>query len=357
MNITLEAVTKRFGTITAVDTVSLAIGNGELFFMVGPSGCGKTTILRIMAGFCAPDSGQVLFDGTRINERPPHARNTGMVFQNYALWPHLTVAGNVAFGLTVPGRNLPGKERRERVQRMLQAVRMEEFAERKPNQLSGGQQQRVALARALVIEPACLLLDEPLSNLDAQLRLEMRVEIRRLVKRIGITAVYVTHDQEEALSMADRCAILRNGCVEQIGTPQDIYQRPVNRFVADFIGGTNLVRGVIRSTDQHDVRIETPIGEWRVNASSGTFQTGQSVVLSARQEAVRVPPPPDQTTNVFSGTLTETLFFGDHVEYRLAMPDGTEIKALSYAPTRMKPPSAEAGFWIDPSNVAILPDT
>ncbi len=237
MHLTLKAISKNFGTVRAVDAVSLEVADGELFFLVGPSGCGKTTLLRMIAGFCQPDSGAVLFDGIQVNQQPAHLRNTGMVFQNYALWPHLTVADNVAFGLAVPGRRLPEKDRRARVQRMLQAVHMEEFAERKPNQLSGGQQQRVALARALVVEPACLLLDEPLSNLDAKLRLEMRIEIRRLVKQIGITTIYVTHDQAEALSMADRCLILKNGRVAQIGTPRDIYQRPANRFVADFIGG------------------------------------------------------------------------------------------------------------------------
>src|SRR5450830_1049187 len=247
MNLSLQSIVKRFDTVTAVDGVSLEIRDGECFFLLGPSGCGKTTLLRMIAGCCAPDEGRIVFNGQPVNDLPPHRRNTPLVFQNYALWPHLTVFDNVAFGLTVPGRTCPAPERRERVGRMLAAMHMEDLARRKPNRLSGGQQQRVALARALVIDPACLLLDEPLSNLDAKLRLEMRVEIRRLVKRQGITTIYVTHDQKEALSMADRCAILRQGRVEQVGSPRDLYEHPANRFVADFIGGANLVPGKVRA--------------------------------------------------------------------------------------------------------------
>ncbi len=352
MNITLESVTKRFDTVTAVDAVSLAINEGELFFLVGPSGCGKTTLLRLLAGFGVPDSGRILFDGTCVNELPPHERNTGMVFQNYALWPHLTVADNVAFGLTVPGRNRPEPERRERVARILKAVHMEQFAERKPNQLSGGQQQRVALARALVIEPSCLLLDEPLSNLDAKLRLDMRLEIRRLVKHAGITAVYVTHDQEEALSMADRCAILREGRVEQIGAPRELYRRPANRFVADFIGGSNLVQGVIRSISDGEIRVESPCGEWIARAGAG--QPGQAVTIGARQEAVRLAPPAGQTVNVFPAELTESLFCGDRMEYRLALPGGTEIRALGYGKDQTESSAEKLRIWIDPEDVILL---
>ncbi len=356
MRITLESVTKRFDAVTAVDGVSLTIADGELFFLVGPSGCGKTTLLRLIAGFGVPDAGRILFDGACVNDRPPHARNTGMVFQNYALWPHLTVAGNVEFGLTVPGRNLPEAERRTRVARMLQAVHLETLSDRKPNQLSGGQQQRVALARALVIEPSCLLLDEPLSNLDAKLRLDMRLEIRRLVKRTGITTVYVTHDQEEALSMADRCAILRDGRVEQIGAPRELYRQPVNRFVADFIGGANLIRGVVRSAAAGKITVTTEFGDWISSARSSALQAGQAVTISARQEAVRMPAPPDQAANVFAASLSETLFFGDRAEYRLVLPGGQEIKALGYGPDRAEVPAGAINFWIDPADVILLPE-
>ncbi len=356
MKITLESVTKRFDSVTAVDAVSLEIAEGELFFLVGPSGCGKTTLLRLLAGFGAPDSGRILFDGACVNDRPAHERNTGMVFQNYALWPHLTVAGNVAFGLTVPGRNPPEAERRQRVTRALTAVRMEAFADRKPGQLSGGQQQRVALARALVVEPGCLLLDEPLSNLDAKLRLDMRLEIRRLVKRTGITAVYVTHDQEEALSMADRCAILREGRVEQVGTPRELYRRPANRFVADFIGGTNLLRGVVRSVDGGEVRVETPCGEWVALAPANAFRPGQAVAVGVRQEALRLAPPAGAAANVFPATLTESLFCGGRMEYRLALPGGIELRALGYGADLAEKPAGELKVWIDPADVILLTD-
>lgn len=355
MHLTLKAISKNFGTVRAVDAVSLEVADGELFFLVGPSGCGKTTLLRMIAGFCQPDSGAVLFDGIQVNQQPAHLRNTGMVFQNYALWPHLTVADNVAFGLAVPGRRLPEKDRRARVQRMLQAVHMEEFAERKPNQLSGGQQQRVALARALVVEPACLLLDEPLSNLDAKLRLEMRIEIRRLVKQIGITTIYVTHDQAEALSMADRCLILKNGRVAQIGTPRDIYQRPANRFVADFIGGANLIPGVVSAGLAALTQVNTSFGKWLVSGAGNTFQAGQKVLLCVRQEAIELPAPHVQKTNVFPANLTEALFFGDHEECRLSMSDGTELKALRQGFLATRPPAA-LNFWVDPSKLIILAD-
>jgi ABC-type Fe3+/spermidine/putrescine transport system ATPase subunit len=262
----------------------------------------------------------------------------------------------VAFGLTVPGRNRPVAERRERVARMLKAVRMEAYAERKPNQLSGGQQQRVALARALVIEPSCLLLDEPLSNLDAKLRLDMRLEIRRLVKQTGITAVYVTHDQEEALSMADRCAILRDGRVAQVGTPRELYRRPANRFVADFIGGANLIRGTVRAGGDGELRVATAFGDWTVGAPAVGFQTGQRVVLSVRQEAVRVPAPADRAVNVFPARLSETMFFGDRLEYRLTLPDGQEIKALAFGTERAEPPAGAVSFQVDPADALPLPD-
>jgi iron(III) transport system ATP-binding protein len=216
MKIALQNISKIFGAVKAVDDVSFETADGECFFLLGPSGCGKTTVLRIIAGFCAPDAGTISFDAKKINDVPAHLRNAGMVFQNYALWPHLSVEENIAFGLTVPQRRVPKAERAERVGRMVAMLHLEGMAKRMPGQLSGGQQQRVALARALIVKPACLLLDEPLSNLDAKLRMEMRLEIRHIIKELGITAVYVTHDQAEALAMADRCAVMRAGRIEQI---------------------------------------------------------------------------------------------------------------------------------------------
>ncbi len=247
--ISIRGITKEFpaigaaGITKAVDNVSLEIETGELFFLLGPSGCGKTTLLRMIAGFIDPTHGTILFGDRDVTHLPPNKRNTGMVFQSYALWPHMTIEANVAFGLDV--RKTPANEAKIRIAEALAAVRMDQYAKRKPNQLSGGQQQRVALARALVIRPDVLLLDEPLSNLDAKLRLELRSEIRRICKESGITTVYVTHDQKEALSMADRVAILRAGKLEQLGPPADLYKRPHSRFVAEFLGETNILEGTV----------------------------------------------------------------------------------------------------------------
>src|SRR5712691_3621321 len=245
MRVSIQNLTKRFGATTALKGVSLEIDSQELFFLLGPSGCGKTTLLRLIAGFYQPDGGELFLGDKSMNGVPPHRRNTGMVFQNYALWPHLTVAENVAYGLDVRAVGAP--EKQQRVAEALAIVRMEKYAERAPNQLSGGQQQRVALARALVIRPDVLLLDEPLSNLDAKLRLEMREEIRRIHARTQITTIYVTHDQKEALSLANRMAVLREGAIEQVGDPRTVYRAPANRFVADFIGETNWLKAEIIS--------------------------------------------------------------------------------------------------------------
>jgi ABC-type Fe3+/spermidine/putrescine transport system ATPase subunit len=239
MNVTLDAVSKRFGDTLAVDRVSAEIETGTLFFLLGPSGCGKTTLLRMLAGFSDPDSGSIRFGNRPMNGAPPQDRNTALIFQNYALWPHLTVFENVAYGLRL--RHVPPAELRERVLRLLERVKLADYRERKPATLSGGQQQRVALARALVVRPDLLLFDEPLCNLDSKLRIAMRDEIRNLHAEEKLTAVYVTHDQEEALSLASRIAVMRDGHIEQIGHPHEIYTRPANPFVASFIGEINWV--------------------------------------------------------------------------------------------------------------------
>ncbi len=238
MNVTLRDIVKRFGNTTVVNRVSLDIPNGAMFFLLGPSGCGKTTILRMVAGFFPPDDGSIEFSGRRMNRVPPNQRNTALVFQNYAIWPHLSVFENVAYGLRV--RRVHGDELRRRVGEALAQVRMDHLRDRKPAQLSGGQQQRVALARAMVVRPDVLLFDEPLSNLDAKLRLEMRDEIRRIHAASKTTAIYVTHDQEEALSLADRIAVMHDGVIRQTGAPADIYDKPNSPFVASFIGEINL---------------------------------------------------------------------------------------------------------------------
>lgn len=266
--------------MTAVDHVSLSIEPGELFFLLGPSGCGKTTLLRMIAGFIEPTSGRILFNGRDVTNDPPNTRNTGMVFQSYALWPHMTVAANVAFGLKI--RNTPAAEAAARVRDALAAVQMEPLSERKPNQLSGGQQQRVALARAIVIRPDVLLLDEPLSNLDAKLRNELRSEIRRICKSAGITTVYVTHDQREALTMADRLAVFHFGKLVQVGTPEDLYSRPTTKFVAGFIGETNIVPVIEAKPCTSGFELRTAVGVERVLSDT------QPIAVSIRPESVRV---------------------------------------------------------------------
>src|SRR5881296_4046773 len=258
MRIRIDGVVKRFGAVTAVDRAELTIEDGELFTLLGPSGCGKTTLLRLLAGFYQPDAGQIRFGDRVVSGLPPYERNIGMVFQNYALWPHMTVRANVAYGLRL--RKLAPAEIETRLAEGLRKVNLVGFESRYPGQLSGGQQQRVALARALVLNPDILLLDEPLSNLDAKIRVQVRAEIRKLQQELGITTVYVTHDQEEALSLADRVAVMRDGQVLQLAPPKTLYERPANRFVADFVGTNNFLPGVCRGPTAGGVAVETGIG-------------------------------------------------------------------------------------------------
>src|ERR1044071_4806017 len=284
ISIRIQQLTKRFGAVTALQHLDLTIEPGELFFLLGPSGCGKTTLLRCLAGFYIPDEGRIFFGDDDVTRLAPHKRNTGMMFQSYALWPHMSVAENVAFGLEE--RKVPREEIKRRVREALESVRMETYAERRPNQLSGGQQQRVALARALVIRPRCLLLDEPLSNLDAKLRLEMRTEIRRVCKAFKVTTVYVTHDQKEALSISDRMAILDRGRVRQIGTPREVYRRPVDKTVANFIGETDFIAGTVVAVGEKTVTVDTAIGRFEgvFGDAKAKAAAGATVTVSVRPE-------------------------------------------------------------------------
>ena len=328
VGVSIEKVVKRFGELRAVDGVSLEIEPGELFFLLGPSGCGKTTLLRCIAGFHQPDEGAIRIGGADITRVPPHRRDTGMVFQSYALWPHMTVRENVAFGLEM--RSLSRAEVRRRADEALAQVRMSDRAGDRPARLSGGQQQRVALARALVVHPKCLLLDEPLSNLDAKLRLEMRSEIRRICKEAGLTAIYVTHDQKEAMSIADRLAILNAGRVEQCGRPNDVYQRPANRFVAGFIGETNFLDGRVESRSGPGARIATPAGPVDAADAAGAAE-GADVTLALRPEALRLAPaggPP--APNALHGDVLETAYLGEVVQQqvRLRPADGVAAAGI-----------------------------
>lgn len=325
--IRIANVAKVYGTTRAVDDVSLTVGSGELFFLLGPSGCGKTTLLRMLAGFVMPDAGEIHFDDQPMTHVPPRARNTGMVFQNYALWPHRTVAGNVAYGLEV--RKLGQAEIDRKVQEALQLVRLDGFGERRVTQLSGGQQQRVALARALVIRPRVLLLDEPLSNLDARLRLEMRDEISRIHQETKLTMVYVTHDQKEALSLADRIAVLQAGKLAQLGPPMEVYSHPASRFVADFLGDSNFVPGVVKeAAEGGHCLVETPLGPLAGLDPQGKLAAGAKVVCSIRPEALSVADP-FVAGNRIAATVDRTAFLGEMVQVYLTAGDKCSLMLLA----------------------------
>lgn len=358
VSVQFDAVVKRFGAVTAVDGVSLDVAPGELYFLLGPSGCGKTTLLRCLAGFYELDGGAIRLDGKDISSVPAYRRDTGMVFQSYALWPHMTVRENVAFGLRM--RRTPAAELAERTDRALRVVRMESMAARRPNELSGGQQQRVALARALVVHPRCLLLDEPLSNLDAKLRLEMRGEIRRICKEAGLTAVYVTHDQKEALSIADRIAVLRDGRVEQTGIPEEIYRRPRSTFVAGFVGETNFLPGRVTAVSTGACRVSTAAGELTAALPGAGPTVGRAVTLSIRPESVRLTPPPADAPNRFRASVHDTVYQGELAQHQATLPGvagavPATLKVFELNPRLLaRDHSAEATVWVDPDDVVLL---
>ena len=360
VSVTFESVTKILGRSKAVDNLTLAIGGGELFFLLGPSGCGKTTALRSVAGFYNPDEGRILFNGKDQSRVPPHKRNTGMVFQNYALWPHMDVQSNVAYGLKM--RRVSDAEKEQRVRHALDIVHMQAYAERMPNQLSGGQQQRVALARALVIEPDVVLLDEPLSNLDAKLRVEMRTQIKDIHRKIGRTMIYVTHDQAEALSMADRIAVMRRGRVVQVGTPHDLYNRPESAFVAQFIGGTNLLRGTLEEAgDLLTVKTQAAV-VYAKNGGKGIAR-GDPVFCSVRPESLRLTAaaessggPSAGATNELTAEVQSIMYLGDNEQYALRLADNTIVRAVEYnQPTRKAQVGDRLVLRFDAQAVVVLP--
>lgn len=331
ISIQIDQLTKRFGDVVALQQLSLRIEPGELFFLLGPSGCGKTTLLRSMAGFYIPEDGRIRFGEEDVTRLEPHKRNTGMMFQSYALWPHMTVAQNVAFGLEE--RKVPRDEIKRRVGEALESVRMGAYAERKPNQLSGGQQQRVALARALVIRPRCLLLDEPLSNLDAKLRLEMRAEIRRVCKEFKLTTVYVTHDQKEALSISDRMAILDKGRVLQVGGSREVYRRPVCKAVADFIGETDFIPGkLVALGAKGSAVVETAVGRFEgvLGDPQAKPAEGAAVTLSVRPECW-VLSREAAAVNAVRGRIGEAVYLGELAQYDL-IAGGLDLKILELNP-------------------------
>ncbi len=297
------------GEVTAVNGVSLAIQRGELVTLLGPSGCGKTTTLRLIAGFEFPTAGRILLDGRQINDLPPHKRDMSMVFQSYAIFPHLNVFENIAYGLNVQKR--PRDEIKRRVAQVLELVELTGYENRAPNQLSGGQQQRVALARALVMEPKVLLMDEPLSNLDAKLREQMRTEIRRIQRQLGITSVYVTHDQVEAMTLSDRIVIMNQGQIEQIGTPTEVYRKPQTRFVADFIGRANFVQGIVRERRAGQLVVDALGAVMLAPAPSDGFSPGEAITLVIRPEMVEIDSPQAHV----AGVVRRASYLGSVVEY------------------------------------------
>jgi iron(III) transport system ATP-binding protein len=317
IEITIRKLSVRFDGVPALDDIDVHIEAGELFLLLGPSGSGKTTLLRCIAGFTTPDRGSVEFGGENVTGLAPHLRNAAMVFQSFALWPHLTVAENVAFGLRE--RKVDKGEIARRVTESLESMRMREHGARRIDQLSGGEQQRVALARALVVRPRCLLLDEPLSNLDANLRHSMRDEIRRVCKEQRLTAVYVTHDQKEALAVADRIAVMKNGRILQVGTPQEIYRKPVSRGVASFVGETNLLTARIARVAGDEIVVESAIGELLAPVRDGfEWKKDDEVWVSLRPECLRLERPDDAAPgrNAIEGAIEATTYLGELAEHR-----------------------------------------
>ena len=331
----ISGLSVHFGDVRAVDNVTLNIQPGELFFLLGPSGCGKTTLLRAIAGFADSARGEIHFDKRRIDRLPSNERGATMIFQNYALWPHLTVAENVAYGLEV--RRVPAEAAEQQVQTMLAAVGLDEYASRRPGELSGGQQQRVALARALVVQPKVLLLDEPLSNLDAKLRGEMRREIRAIVRKTGVTAIYVTHDQREALSMADRLAVMVAGRIEQQGAPGTVYRYPQTPFVASFLGEANHFGGRIIRSDKNSLHVESPLGELTLPARGAPAPTsGSELPLFVRAEAVRLGQTKRKQVARFKATIGEAMFQGESAHFLLVVK-GAQGEVLTLAAVQYNP--------------------
>jgi len=365
--IQLLSVTKAFGKTVAVDGINLSIQGGDLFFLLGPSGCGKTTLLRMIAGFTESTTGRIQFGDDDVTRKPTNQRDTGMVFQGYALWPHMTVAENVGFGLTVGSRKkqFDAEQRKQLVTEALETVQMGPYAERKINQLSGGQQQRVALARALVIKPAVLLLDEPLSNLDAKLRMDMRAEIRRICKQAKITGIYVTHDQKEALSMADGIAVLNQGKLVQAGPPQLLYRKPECRFVADFLGETNFLPGVVLSRSQDQAVLDTPIGPLTSTCFPSDMPDSGNVTCSVRPEAImrqggRGGAGVDFSggnvgLNRFDADVTTTTYLGEMAQHRVQAASETLLKWFEINP-QPEAPQGTVSFCVDPQDVVVLRD-
>ncbi len=349
VGVVLEAVSKRYGDVLAVDDVSLTIRQGEFFSLLGPSGCGKTTTLRMIAGFERADVGRIAIGDADVTDTPPHKRRVNTVFQSYALFPHLTVGENVGFGLRFT--KLAKSEKQARIEETLELVRLAGFGKRKPHQLSGGQQQRVALARALILAPDVLLLDEPLGALDAKLRRELQIELKSIQREVGITFIFVTHDQEEALTMSDRLAVMLNGRVEQMGTPREVYEQPATTFVADFIGVSNLVRAWADGSGGVE------LGDVRLAVASPT--TGEGVVrLSIRPERVRIERRGAVGENRIPARIERFVYLGSTTQVFVTLPDGERLQALTANADDVEEydVDAEVTAYLPPDALRVLAD-
>jgi len=346
-SVRLSNISKKFGDFVAVKDIDLIINDGEFFSLLGPSGCGKTTLLRLIAGFYTPTTGRIFFDDRDVSYLPVNKRSTAMVFQNYALFPHMTVFENVAFGLQA--RKVPKSEIKDRVGKSLELVNLSGMENRRVTQLSGGQQQRVALARAIVIEPEILLLDEPLSNLDAKLRRETREQIQKLQSELKITTIYVTHDQEEALTLSDRLALLNEGTCQQIGTPYQIYSQPSNSFVAKFIGRSNLLNGTVKDIINDKITIE--INDKMCLVSKETekyYSIGQKVVLAIKPESIRLSKAEKSGANEIKGEIKAKRFNGYMIEYDIDI-DGLSLNVLSLG-------DSDEGFEVSGKVYIMIPE-
>jgi iron(III) transport system ATP-binding protein len=351
----LERIVKKYGKVTAVDDLSLEVRDGELLTLLGPSGCGKTTVLRCVSGFVRPDSGQISLGERKITEIPPQKRGIGLVFQNYALWPHMTVFENLAFGLRI--KKLSKNDLLQKVERVLSLVQLEGLGDRFPRQLSGGQQQRVALARALVLEPEILLLDEPLSNLDALLREQMRFEIGQIHKHAGITTIYVTHDQTEAMVISDRIAVMEKGRMMQLGSPHEVYSKPANKFVAGFMGTTNFIHGRVTRVEGDDAVVVTEDGLTLAGRGPG-LQPGLDADVAIRPESIKFLNLDEaralqQTPNVHEAEVIRASYVGELIDYQLKIKNHM-IRAKGEVRT-LRGVGERIHIKLDPDQLAVLP--